>query len=102
MIPLIKEQRTKLIKACKELKIKYMYVFGSAVNGEFNNESDIDFLINFEEGISYSLYAENYFKLHHLLEKLFGRKIDLLTERSIKNPFFKKAIDETKELIYEA
>ena len=33
------------------------------------------------------------------LEKLFNRKIDLLEEKAIKNPFFKKSIDKTKKLI---
>jgi predicted nucleotidyltransferase len=102
MIPLIVEHKIKLISVCKELKIKYLYEFGSAVNGKFTNESDLDFLINFEEGISIRVYSDNYFKLHNFLEKLFDRKVDLLTERSIKNPFFRKAIDESKELIYEA
>ena len=48
------------------------------------------------------VYAENYFKLLEDLERLFGRKIDLVEYGPIKNPYFKKEIDETQIVVYEA
>ena len=47
-------------------------------------------------------YTDNYFELHYKLSDLFGRKIDLITERSLSNPYFIESINETKELIYES
>jgi hypothetical protein len=38
--------------------------------------------------------------LHDKLEALFQRKVDLLTENSLSNPYFIESIEETKELLY--
>jgi ABC-type phosphate/phosphonate transport system permease subunit len=45
-------------------------------------------------------YGDNYFELKFSLEDLFQRHIDLLEEKAIKNPFFKKSIHEHRKLIY--
>ncbi len=58
-------------------------------------------LISFEE-ISIERYTDNYFNLHYDLESLFNRKIDLVTEKSLSNPYFIKSIEETKQLLYAA
>ncbi|MBI9062920.1 MAG: nucleotidyltransferase domain-containing protein [Marinilabiliaceae bacterium] len=95
--------KQKDIKAiCIALKVKRLFVFGSVVSGEFREDSDIDFLISFEDNISIEEYTNNYFALHYQLRELFGRKIDIVTERTLSNPYFIKSINETKELIYEA
>ena len=78
-----------------------MYVFGSAVSGNFTESSDIDILISFKE-ISFDQYTDNYFDLHRELEHLFNRKVDLLTERSLSNPIFIHSIEKTKQLLYAA
>ena len=87
---------------CKEHDVKEMYVFGSASTGKFHNESDIDILISFKENISIEKYTDNYFDLHEKLEKLFNRKIDLVTENSLSNPYFIENVEETKQLLYAA
>ena len=46
-------------------------------------------------------YTENYFGLAEALERLFGRQVDLLTERSVRNPYFREIIEATRQLIYE-
>jgi len=76
-----------------------MYAFGSVCTDKFNNNSDIDFLISFED-ISYEQYTDNYFDLHYKLQDLFNRRIDLLTENSLSNPYFINGVDRTKQLIY--
>ena len=78
-----------------------MYVFGSVCTENFTNESDIDLLISFDN-LSIEQYTDNYFELHYKLEALFGRKIDLLTEKSLSNPYFIKSLENTKQLIYAA
>jgi predicted nucleotidyltransferase len=45
-------------------------------------------------------YADNYFDLKFSLEDTFKRSVDLLEEKAIKNPYFKKALDKNKQLIY--
>lgn len=78
-----------------------MYVFGSACTDEFHINSDIDILVSFKD-ISIEKYTDNYFDLHHNLENLFERKVDLLTDNSLSNPYFIESIDETKQLLYAA
>ena len=99
---LIKNKMSELTKLCQLLNIQRMKVFGSAVSDTFKEDSDIDFLISFSEKLSIEEYTENYFELHYRLRKLFNREIDIVTERTLSNPYFIESINKTKELIYEA
>jgi predicted nucleotidyltransferase len=78
-----------------------MYAFGSVCTDNFKEDSDIDFLIAFDD-LSFDQYTDNYFELHYKLQDLFNRQIDLLTENSLSNPYFIKGIEQTKQLIYAA
>jgi len=98
---IIKDKLEELKKMCQDYDVKTMHVFGSACTENFNEKSDIDILISFKD-ISIEKYTDNYFDLHYKLEELFGRKIDLLTENSLSNPYFIKSIEETKQLLYAA
>lgn len=102
MQTIIKNKLKELQKLCLNLKIKKLYVFGSAVSDSFNKNSDIDILISFSEEISIEEYTQNYFKLHYKLRELFNREIDIVTEKTLSNPYLIESINETKELIYEA
>ncbi|MCK5134592.1 MAG: nucleotidyltransferase domain-containing protein [Bacteroidales bacterium] len=87
---------------CLELDVKRLYVFGSVVTDQFRDDSDIDFLISFAGNLTIEQYTDNYFALHYKLRELFKREIDIVTERTLSNPYLIESIDETKELIYEA
>jgi predicted nucleotidyltransferase len=102
MQTIIENNLPKLKELCQKYDIKTMYVFGSASSDDFKEDSDIDILINFKEGISIEKYTDNYFELHYKLEELFNRKIDLVTENSLANPYLKDSIDKTKKLLYAA
>jgi predicted nucleotidyltransferase len=58
------------------LNVKRLYAFGSAVSGDFNENSDIDFLISFSDNLSPEEYSDNYFNLHYKLRELFNRSIE--------------------------
>src|SRR5208283_2073833 len=88
-----------LKRLCNTYNVKSMYVFGSVCTDKFNDNSDIDILISFET-LSIEKYTDNYFDLHYKLEDLFDRKIDLLTDKSLSNPYFIKGLEQTKQLIY--
>ncbi len=99
---ILESKKEDLKSICKALKIKRLYVFGSAVSSKFNENSDIDFLISFVDNLTVEEYSNNYFSLHYKLRELFNREIDIVTERTLSNPYFIKSINESKELIYEA
>ncbi len=102
MNTILQDKKNDLIQLCQELKIKRLYAFGSVVSGNFRDDSDIDFLISFLDELSFEEYADNYFLLHYKLREIFNREIDIVTERSLSNPYFIESVNETKSLIYEA
>ncbi len=102
MQPILRHHLEDVKKICKDLKIKRLYAFGSAVSGDFGENSDLDFLISFQDDLTITEYTENYFALHYKLRELFNREIDIVTERTLSNPYFIASINNTKELMYEA
>ncbi len=102
MQQLLEKQKKELIAICQALNIKRLYVFGSVVSDKFREDSDIDFLISFSDNLTVDEYTQNYFTLHYKLRELFRREIDIVTERSLSNPYFIESINESKQLIYEA
>ena len=96
----IDEKNISLIKQlCKEYKVRTFSAFGSVTREDFRNDSDIDFVVDFDENDPFK-YTDLYFQLKEKLENLFKRQIDLIEERAIKNNFFRKELDRTKVLIY--
>jgi predicted nucleotidyltransferase len=65
----------------------------------FNNDSDVDLIVEFND-IRVDDYADNYFDFKFSLQDVFNRPVDLLEEQAIKNPYFRKTIDNSKQLIY--
>lgn len=103
MQPIIEYRKEELKRICERLKIRRLYAFGSAVSSDkFRENSDIDFLITFDDSISPEEYSENYFQLMYRLKELFNREIDVITERSLSNPYFIDSVNKSKVLIYEA
>lgn len=84
---------------CKSHKVEKLYAFGSVLTDKFNDKSDIDLIVSFGN-VDLLEYADNYFDLKFSLEDIFKRSVDLLEEKAIKNPYFKKVVEEKKQLIY--
>jgi len=89
-----------ITELCKKHKVKTLYAFGSVLTNKFNIESDIDFIVDFDN-LSVEDYIDNYFDLKYSLEDVLKRPIDLLEERAIKNPYFKQNVNPQKQLVYE-
>ncbi len=102
MQKILENNLENLKSICLSLGVNRLYVFGSVVSDSFREDSDIDFLISFTDNLSIEQYTENYFALQYKLRDLFNREIDIVTERTLSNPYFIESIEETKELIYEA
>ena len=89
----------KIKTLCAKHKVNKLFVFGSVLKDTFTNESDIDFVVDFEK-LDLCDYADNYFDLKDQLESIFNRPVDLLEEKGIRNPYFRKQIENEKHLIY--
>lgn len=84
---------------CRENKVKDLFVFGSVLTAKFNENSDIDFIVDIDSSDPIE-YADHYFALKFSLEDLLKRPIDLLENKAIKNPFLLQQIEKTKSMVY--
>jgi hypothetical protein len=97
----ISKKKKDFIFLCKSHKVKYLYAFGSSTDDRFDpKKSDIDLLVEIDS-LDPIDRGEKLLSLWDLFESFFNRKVDLLTESSIRNPYLKKSIDSTKVLIYD-
>ncbi|MFY7999179.1 MAG: nucleotidyltransferase family protein, partial [Candidatus Kapaibacteriota bacterium] len=88
---------------CKAHHIKRLYAFGSVCRDDFTPESDVDLLYRLDSGaFPIEDSADHFFDFLETIQLLLGRSVDLLSEKSLKNPYLKRSIDEDKVLIYEA
>ena len=85
---------------CKKYNIIKLYLFGSFAKNTSTDSSDIDFLVTFGDVDLYN-YFDNFLNVKYELEKLYERKVDLVEEKTIKNPFLQKSINQSKILLYE-
>ena len=100
MIALIETHRSRLESVCREFGVEHLDVFGSAVSGEFREAtSDLDFVADF--GGARRGIADRYLGFAEALESIFGRPVDVLTERSIRNPIFRRSVDRARTRVYE-
>jgi predicted nucleotidyltransferase len=103
LIPEVVARRTEIEVLCRRLGVKRLEVFGSAATGAFHSEdSDLDFLVEFERTELGSQYADRYFELIESLEELFSRPVDLVIASAIRNPYFLESVERTKALLYAA
>lgn len=95
------EHRRSLAEQCRRFGVRRLEVFGSAARGDFDPaKSDFDFVVSFADR-SPGTYADRFLDFADALERLLGRKVDLQTERSIRNPYFRREVDAVRQVIYD-
>ena len=99
MQALISNNIEKIKTLCLAHNVKTLFAFGSVCTDTFNDNSDIDLLISFNP-MDYGDYADTYFELADEFENLFDRPVDLVTDKSLSNPYFIDSVNQTKTLIY--
>ncbi|MDE6228123.1 MAG: nucleotidyltransferase domain-containing protein [Muribaculaceae bacterium] len=97
---LIDSNISKIKELCEKFKVNKLYAFGSVLTSRFNDESDVDILVKFQNDVTYHLYADLFFGLHNALESLFGRKVDLVDEEALRNKYFIEELNRTRQIIY--
>ena len=97
---LIENNIQKIIALCKKHKVGKLFVFGSIMTNRFNEKSDVDMVVDFDK-VNLEDYADNYFDFKYSLEELFGREVDLLEDKAIRNPILRRNIDNSKQLVYD-
>jgi hypothetical protein len=85
---------------CQHWHISELSLFGSALGDHFREDSDVDLLVVFEPGTRRTF--SDWMDMVLELEALFGRKVDLVEERLLTNPFRRKSILSSRKIIYAA
>lgn len=83
---------------CRKWLIKELAIFGSALGEDFRPDSDVDVLVVFQDGARWSLF--DYIRAQEELKRIFGREVDLVEKRAIRNPFRRRHILSNHEVIY--
>ncbi len=95
-------KREEIAALCRQHHVLRLSVFGSAARDDFDpSSSDVDLLVAFDTD-AIDRYARNFFSLEESMIHLFDRKVDLITEGVIKNPYRLRSIEADKVLVYAA
>lgn len=98
---LIELNLQRIFDLCRKHKVKSLAVFGSILTDRFNEQSDVDLLVDFQPLDPDEFdYVTNYFDFRDALEQLFSRKVDLIEYGNNLNPLFRAMVDKKKRLIY--
>ncbi|MFN0049276.1 MAG: nucleotidyltransferase family protein [Cytophagales bacterium] len=97
--PLIENNINEIKELCLAYNVKSLFVFGSASTNLFSKDSDVDLLVSFNP-MDFGDYADSYFALADRFETMFKKNVDLVTDKSLSNPFFIASVDKTKIKIY--
>lgn len=96
MVEFVRERLPEVRDLCLRYGVRQLQLFGSAYEGSFDPaKSDIDLIVVMDG-------TDAYFGLLDELERLFGRKVDLLEKAAIKNPYFIDAIRHRRETLHAA
>ena len=92
--------KPQIDRICRDLPVRRLGVFGSALRKDFGASSDIDVLVVFDADTRTNLF-DKYFELKERLEEVFGREVDLIVDKPFRNPVFKDSVERTRTIVYE-
>lgn len=95
----LEELKKEMPSMCKKYRIAYVDAFGSIARSEQEDDSDIDLIIEFSEPRREKI-SSRFFGFLHDVEDRFHHKVDLLTEKSLRNPFLKEKVNQDRIRIY--
>lgn len=99
MIDLIANNLDAIGELCQRYGVRKLEVFGSATTGEFDPEtSDIDLIYEFAE--TSERLVPRFLGFADDLEKLFGRRVDLIEDRPFENPYFRYNVKKSRKVIF--
>ena len=88
---------------CRKWQIKELSLFGSALGDEFRPDSDVDLLVTFQDPHrSFGPWMGELQEMEEELKAMFGRDVDLVEKRLVRNPFRRHSILTTGRVIYAA
>jgi uncharacterized protein len=102
MTTIVDRHRPEIEALCRAYRVKRLDVFGSAIREDFDPiRSDVDFLVEFESEPDLNTFHA-YMGLRGELSRLLGRPVDLVMPSGVRNRYFAKEIEATREPLYAA
>ncbi len=87
---------------CRKHRVRRLALFGSGVSDGFDPASSVlDSLVEFQL-MQPAEHADSYFNLEEDLRLLLGVPIDLVEPGSIRNPYFRQAVEQSQVVLFEA
>lgn len=85
---------------CTRWQIEELALFGSVLREDFSPASDVDVLVTFSPQARVSLL--DFVEMQDELERIFQRKVDLVSKGGLRNPFRRHEILNTRQVVYAA
>jgi hypothetical protein len=101
MVSIIEDKMKELEGLCRRYHVSRLEVFGSAATEDMHAASDLDFLVEFDEGVRDRRF-DNFFAFQEALKTLFNRSVDLVEPAGLLNPYFIRSVNETRKVVYAA
>ena len=93
-------QHAAIAALCRQFGVSRLEVFGSASTGEFDPaSSDYDLIARFSAQPGVSM-ARRFLGFSDALEALLERKVDLMTDHAIANPYLRAAVNASRTMVY--
>ncbi len=99
-MPEIQMDRERISEFCQRWKVTELALFGSVLRADFRPESDVDVLVSFAAEAPWTLWDLS--AMREELEGIFGREVDLVEKKGLRNPFRRQAILANQQLLYAA
>lgn len=101
MTELIEQNRDRIAELCRKYAVKRLELFGSAARVDFDQASDVDFLVEFLSNDWHGA-ADQWFGLQEDLSSLLGRPVDLVSAPDASNPYFLETANRDRVQLYAA
>lgn len=103
MTSLVRDNVEHIISLCRRYNVARLEVFGSAATGKFETgRSDVDFLVEFVQGQDLGPWLGHYLDFKSDLEQTLGCPVDLVMPAAMRNPYFIREVNRTREVLYAA
>jgi predicted nucleotidyltransferase len=99
--PFLEPHLAEIQHLCRVNGVERLDVFGSVLRDDFSTASDVDFLVVFQRDDATNAFNQ-YFDFKEALQQLLGREVELVCVNAIRNPHFKREVEQTKQPLYAA
>ena len=92
--------KAQIAQFCRRNHIRRLSLFGSVLRNDFGPDSDVDVLVVFQDNAKWNLF--DHMNAEEELKHIFGREVDLVERKTIRNPFRRHHVLNNHEVIYAA